>query len=1097
MATSSIFFGIKIILQDHDNPISENTSIGLYNCNSALTANANSGQKNVTVAAGTTFEINEVVTIKDDNASETNIIASKVGNVLTMRNNLQNTYTTTDNGIVHANSKFRWCQNPRSSFQDWNTDMLVQNGIAPWTKQIDLSRGGNISQGGSGKITVKNTSQLWNTLETNSIYFNRLKAEIWEIEGQETQALGTLMIYTRRWVGMCESPSWDSKQYTIPLRNFFSQRNVNFGTQINQTDYPNANNDLVGNDIPITIGEIKTILSDDVVVYNGYAKAVRTGNKETQFVMTDEYQTMNAATVLKAKLDTPSGPIDTFPVLNDTHYEPHIKIGTSVLWTLDGVPISSGSYPVTALNGQIINMLMGSAEGDFRKIESVVLDFGTDAFGGTLELVVDDYYSEELSGNSTATDVDNSWCEISDIKRIYHLDTWPCKDFIDKDGNVLSEFPELYEYTDNPKIETTVSGSAETIKERVLTKPYDFLKISNHSFEIEDVSNKNTFEIDVKHLTKSKDTLNSYILLTSTNVELLGANAFDLDDEWEFPGYQTEGVGYVTSGEGATYDLALQSGSLSNTIDKDFDSLVEYRITANITTTTKALLAFKITPPIITTDFDSVYMGIHHYNDVSSANYEYKLDLFVKSRHWMGLAKQVFTNEIQSMGTGSSTVYDIPDFYFETNRPSLRNAWFFHEEDSNGLLSGYKLFELSDINTKEKFNNMQEIGLFLEYTNTVAADAEHLDATIRDVCFIFVRRATIENEIYTPMKGRIYNDTWGGRVTSTDMIEAPHRVFEHFTRLQNFGDSSFPPSAGWGQDYANGALIQTSGEGGIDESVDSNYSTIMGYNMAFQILDYSKKTTNWVKKIICQNYFLANWVNSDGYECLKSIRYDENVTPSELVTLADIVDRNKLQVIEPSPLDIYPEPYIQYRKNNANGKFEGLIKVTHADADTYDSSYVIGMTGAAAETLWNNCHTLWTKCKSINPPPQELTELLGANGDDADTQAQAYISNWVSWQFNKKCVINVHYSKAKTWEEAYKFHLQLPHQTNNLIWECVITKITKDPNPPYVITIEAVMIHESVVEEYIKDNYTAYGNNNDWKDTYTVYGNDQDKKDNM
>ena len=66
----------------------------------AITADAPSNQKNVTVADGTKFQANYPVQISDDAHSEWNKVASINGNVLTMQNNLAYTYYVAKNGKV-------------------------------------------------------------------------------------------------------------------------------------------------------------------------------------------------------------------------------------------------------------------------------------------------------------------------------------------------------------------------------------------------------------------------------------------------------------------------------------------------------------------------------------------------------------------------------------------------------------------------------------------------------------------------------------------------------------------------------------------------------------------------------------------------------------------------------------------------------------------------------------------------------------------------------------------------------------------------------------------------------------------------------------
>jgi len=68
----------------------------------AMSQDPPSGQKNVTVADGTKFQVGYSVEIKDDAHGEWNKVASINGNVLTMENNLQYTYYVAKNGKVEG-----------------------------------------------------------------------------------------------------------------------------------------------------------------------------------------------------------------------------------------------------------------------------------------------------------------------------------------------------------------------------------------------------------------------------------------------------------------------------------------------------------------------------------------------------------------------------------------------------------------------------------------------------------------------------------------------------------------------------------------------------------------------------------------------------------------------------------------------------------------------------------------------------------------------------------------------------------------------------------------------------------------------------------
>lgn len=67
-----------------------------------LAVDAPSGQKNVTVADGSKFQANFPVQLKDSSHSEWNEVQSVLGNVVTVKNNLSNTYYVSKAGLVEG-----------------------------------------------------------------------------------------------------------------------------------------------------------------------------------------------------------------------------------------------------------------------------------------------------------------------------------------------------------------------------------------------------------------------------------------------------------------------------------------------------------------------------------------------------------------------------------------------------------------------------------------------------------------------------------------------------------------------------------------------------------------------------------------------------------------------------------------------------------------------------------------------------------------------------------------------------------------------------------------------------------------------------------
>jgi len=323
-------------------------------------------------------------------------------------------------------------------------------------------------------------------------------------------------------------------------------------------------------------------------------------------------------------------------------------------------------------------------------------------------------------------------------------------------------------------------------------------------------------------------------------------------------------------------------------------------------------------------------------------------------------------------------------------------------------------------------------------------------------------------------------------------------VLAHPCRLQNGGARSTVPTGGGGVEYAEGARIAYTGRGSWSAPFfDANITPLLDLKTTNQIQKQQSADSDKIKKTLCRNFFLAQWADKDGRERVARIVKSET-SPSDIVTLADIIDRASIDVSEPDPADVYCAPFVRYQKNFATGEYQKAIRIFSPDSPIYDSSYVDGMSGYSAEEYWNRCHTLWGRIGFITAPPSDMTDLDWANGEDGDKIAKDYLTEWIDWMFNPEVSFKVHYLKAGGWEEAHKFILQLPHQTDDAQIECVVTKVSVSPNPPYAVSVTAIMLRETIPEDFfIKDTMTQFGTSADWVDTMTEYSDDSDKVDQM
>jgi hypothetical protein len=280
-------------------------------------------------------------------------------------------------------------------------------------------------------------------------------------------------------------------------------------------------------------------------------------------------------------------------------------------------------------------------------------------------------------------------------------------------------------------------------------------------------------------------------------------------------------------------------------------------------------------------------------------------------------------------------------------------------------------------------------------------------------------------------------------------MEKPPEVLEHVCRLQNWSDFGPIPTLGWGMQYADGARIKTSGKGSFDSA------TLPTVALAGQLLDEAH--TDDVKETLCKGFFMANWQDKDGYECIEEL--SKNVgAPVATITLNDVLDRSEITLIDPDEDTIYAEPFVNYAKNPATGEFDKKIKVTNAGATAYSTSFVEGLTGAQAQRIWNVCHSLSLKTKAVNTPPSDLTDLDWANGASDDVAAADYLERWVNWQSNREIELPLHMNTVISWGECERFNVVLPQQTNNVAKQCIVERLTIDPNPPYKSRVKSILL---------------------------------------
>ena len=334
-----------------------------------------------------------------------------------------------------------------------------------------------------------------------------------------------------------------------------------------------------------------------------------------------------------------------------------------------------------------------------------------------------------------------------------------------------------------------------------------------------------------------------------------------------------------------------------------------------------------------------------------------------------------------------------------------------------------------------------------------------------------------------------------GRKNACSLINNPIDIAEHILRLQNWSEQN--ETKDWGKEYANNPLIDVStNEGGFDYA---DLDMIKSLRPARQPQTYNDCWSDSLLKSLCKQFFLCNFQDpATGKERISYIAEKSLTDPTTTIQLGDILG-NISYVKYPRMKGIYCEPFVRYAQNYGDGSFDKIIQITNSNADTYDSSYVIGIDNTTkARLMWTRAHVLWNAFRQIEPPPSDLTDLTWVTEDQ---DAEWVLDKWFTWmgalntdgtpegitfEPKKRISFTVPYEIGKNWFISFHFKLQLPHQTNDEAIECLIYKTNKITTMGRESVNVSVVLYGSAseIEFYIQDSYDI--TNPSWQDSYDL-----------
>jgi hypothetical protein len=893
---------------------------------------------------------------------------------------------------VAGASYLRWSEVTLAGVaESWATGILLKNGIGDIVASSDISRGGNIANYDGMTVTAANAESLMQSLKDLQINLTGLSVTVTEFIGTiaDSDATSRTIVFT----GIVENIKWGDTALTLDLKNSLYKRETNLSTT-------NAD----GVTTPVTFGKHYPPAPDTVI--NNLAKFVRTVDTYDETIYTNEYF-------------TGSNPeIKIFPVYEYTSSIQFAIKANGTTLALDIVPVDT-------------YMIVAGGTG-VEQIKQVTRLQKTGATTITVTL------KDSLVTDLLDTGENRAWVQFVKIGRNHNVDIQPCKDFLKSADGLATATPELFTYADDK-----------------------FNRIADYGFTIKD-SNKNSLDIDGQQYSTNIDNIDSFVILPVTSLTL----------------ETTPTIQPLFSGSGNSYDkvvdgiykttlnpnMTVSSNSLSDA-SKAYDKLKTgyAAYVAQISGYTGAIVPGKVTwchafnfnlPKLPKNcEIDSISIGIKCF-----IPYLYPVDdtdnVFIArlNRFAYGIsADNTSTFVIANEGADNtgSNIDDMPDFYWEDVSPPATTYNLNFNRDSVAIggtflsVNGYNLLKFTGM-TREIYNTMSNGSFFIQrYVDdiTITPFAANLD--IYEIAIIVkLASSDIKKEIYSPLAGRIYGNTWGARKDADALIENPKDAIEHCARLQNWSEIPGHVVTDWGHSYSFDALIKISGTGSFD-STNLNYLTSQSAAICTEITDAAKQTTTAIKKKICDTFGLCSYIDESGNECIETLELTNPTGDANTITLADAIGGIG-DIEEPRIENIFCEPLVNYLYNQGSGNFDKTLKVTNIDATEWQSAYTPGYLDVDGEIVWNSCKVLYNQFRWIEPCPSEFSDQ---NMIADYTTAVNYVKRKIAWMTKMRLpTITIDYDKGKDYTIYKHILVQMRMHTNNVLAECIIEKIVKSKN---------------------------------------------------
>lgn len=281
------------------------------------------------------------------------------------------------------------------------------------------------------------------------------------------------------------------------------------------------------------------------------------------------------------------------------------------------------------------------------------------------------------------------------------------------------------------------------------------------------------------------------------------------------------------------------------------------------------------------------------------------------------------------------------------------------------------------------------------------------------------------------IKGVVWDDLYRTVAKRGTLVSNPVDQIEWVMRLQNnFVESLVQYD------------IALSGYGSIDSTTLDEVRTRISSR---ELFSENEMSTDYLIKSLCKEFFLINWQNGSGQECLEYI-FKSRDTNEFTFNFNEIFDIS--QIKPPMKSNIYVEPVINYAYDYATEKYTKQARVLGITTEsTWSAALTPGFTNANGELLWNKCKELYDHYGHYEPMPEELSNKLWITEyTDMFWWVNRFygleMSGFCDWS---RCSIDVGYYDAlysKNIDIGMIGTINLPHQTGGRNMKCLVESIT-------------------------------------------------------